>query len=201
MKQYEAVINEAGKRTGRIGRRPFRIAVLGAECSGKTTLVRLLADKLSARCLPETLRQFCQQHQRTPRPDEQQALLEDQILQEQQVLSALIAAKGLGHRAAPLIVDSTPLATALYSLDLFGDASLLEAGVAHQRSYDLTLLAGIDLPWEPDGFMRDGPVVRARFDALLRETLESHGLAYVPLQGALSKRLIVAMDAIGKLET
>lgn len=171
-------------------REPLRVAVIGAECTGKSTLCAVLAARLPGLALPEALRTFGERYGRTPQANEQAALVDEQIALE---------ALGLQRAAAAavdwLISDSSPLATALYSLDLFDDDRLLAAALEHQRGYALTLLAAADLPWEADGFQRDGPRARERFDALLRATLERHAIVHVVVEGGSERREEIALAA------
>ena len=168
----------------------LRIAVVGAECTGKSTLCAALAAALPGIAVPEAHRLFGERRGRTPRPHEQGAIVAQQIALEEE---AVARARAAGLRW--VICDSTPLATALYSIDLFDDRALLEAGIVHQRDYALTLYAAPDLPWEADGILRDGPDARMRFDVLLRAALERHALAHVPIEGAQSLRLERALSA------
>ncbi len=169
-----------------------RIAVIGAECTGKSSLCEALSARLPAVLLPEVLREFCERHARTPRADEQAALIAEQMLRERAAL-----ADGQARGLSWLVIDSSPLATALYSLELFGDASLLEAAIAHQRACDVTLLADIDLPWVADGSQRDGPQARASFHRRLLETLAGAGIVYTVLSGPLPLRLALAERVVG----
>jgi nicotinamide riboside kinase len=169
---------------------PLCIAVVGAECTGKSALCEALARALPGLWLPEVLREFCDAHRRTPRADEQAALLEAQLAREAQ---GLRRARAEGLRW--VIADSTPLATALYSVELFGDASLFERALQHQRSYALTLLAGDELPWVADGVQRDGPAARAAFQRRLASTLQAHRLAFTTVSGMLDERLARALAA------
>ena len=170
---------------------PRRIALLGAECTGKTTLAIALAGQLPGLWLPERLREFCDEAGRTPRADEQAGLLAGQVERERQGL-ALATARGLGW----VLSDSTPLATALYSAELFGDESLIAQAIEHQRGYALTLLADIDLPWEPDGIQRDGPQARAAFHSRLRRTLIAHAIAHVTVSGDHARHVATALAAV-----
>ena len=124
---------------------PRSIALVGAECTGKTSLAIALARELPALWLPEVLRGFCERHGRTPRADEQAALVREQLDAEARLLQRA-GREGLGW----VVLDSTPLVTALYSLMLFDDDSLLAQAVEHQRRQTLTLLADVDLPWVAD---------------------------------------------------
>ena len=169
---------------------PLRVALIGAECTGKTSLAMAMARELPGLWLPEILREWCEALGRTPRPHEQAGLMRAQLEREVR-----------GHQEAAradlrwLISDSTPLVTALYSVELFDDASLLPEALAHQRGYDLTLLLEADLPWVADGIQRDGPAVRAGFHARLVATLHAHRVAYVPVGGDEGERLAGALAA------
>ncbi|HWS74096.1 MAG TPA: ATP-binding protein, partial [Quisquiliibacterium sp.] len=170
---------------------PRTIALVGAECTGKTTLAVALADELAGLWLPEALREFCDREGRTPRPGEQVMLMREQMEREARALERA-AREGVEW----VICDSTPLVTALYSVMLFGDHSLLVEGVAHQRRHALTLLADTDLPWVADGIQRDGPQARDRFHGLLRGVLQAHGLAHETIAGDARERLASALRAV-----
>ncbi len=62
---------------------PARIALLGAESTGKTTLARALASRLQDAGLrvvlvPEVLREFCDREGRLPGPEDQRGIAEEQ---------------------------------------------------------------------------------------------------------------------------
>ena len=167
---------------------PVVIALLGAECTGKTTLCQALAQALPGLWVPEALRDFVDAHGRPPQPAEQPALLAEQRAREEAAI-ARAAAQGLGW----VLTDSAPVATALYSEQLFGDAGLRAAALSHHRRYALTLVTGLDVPWEPDGAQRDGPSARFDFDARLRALLAESGIAHHRLEGAAAPRLALAL--------
>jgi len=167
-----------------------RIALLGAESTGKTQLGLALARALRARdqevhLVSEYLRTWCDAQGRTPEPHEQA-----QIAQQQ-------ADAVLQHTSGTVIADTTPLMTAVYSHKLFNDESLYAMAAAHQRMYDMTLVTGLDLPWVADGLQRDGPHVREPVDALLRAALHSAGVAYKVVYGQGEERLNNALLALG----
>lgn len=174
--------------------RPRRLAVIGAECSGKTSLVRALAERLPAIRLPERLREFCDATGRTPRADEQVRLIDEQIEREAQAI-ARAAAEGV----AWVISDTTPLMTALYSIAYFQDDALLEQAIDHQRGYALTLLADIDLPWQADGIQRDSAPARDAFQQRLVLTLEQWDLPHLRLGGGHEARIAAALAAVRRV--
>jgi nicotinamide riboside kinase len=166
----------------------LRIAVVGAECTGKTTLCRMLAERHRGLWVPEALREFVDAAGRPPRADEQSGLMAEQVAREQTALRAAVSGR---H---PLVAfDSVPLATALYSRLYFADDTLLAAATEHQRSYDLTLVTDIDLPWEADGLQRDGPEIRARFHGLLLDWLARQGLSFTLVRGRDAERADFAL--------
>ena len=171
-----------------------RIAIIGAECTGKTTLGLALAKHLPGIYVPETLRAFCTQKGRTPRVDEQRLIMQDQLQEES---LALLRAR---HSALPWVVsDSSPLITALYSLLYFEDDRLLTRGIAHQRSYGATLLMNKDLPWVADGIQRDGPQVQASAHEKLLRLLEEQQIPYTLISGPQEARLTQALEIVKEL--
>ena len=172
----------------------LKIAILGAECTGKTTLLSDMAAHLRARgervsVVDEVLRQWCAAQGRTPRAGEQAAILHAQI-------AAVDAAAGCDY----LLCDTTPLMTAVYSDLLFGDPSLYPLAVAQQRRYPLTLLAASDLPWQADGIQRDGSAARELVDRRLREVLKSYALPFYPVCGLGAARLACAMAVVAQFQ-
>ena len=168
----------------------MKIALLGAESTGKTALAQALLahGQLCQRqvlWVPEYLREWCDAAGRTP------------LAHEQALIAQTQAERAL---AAPtcdwLLVDTTPLMTAVYSDLLFADRSLYESALAHQTHYDLTLLMGLDLPWVADGLQRDGPQVRLPVDTRLRHALLGAGIRFSVIYGWGADRSQAALRAM-----
>jgi nicotinamide riboside kinase len=171
--------------------RGFVIALLGAESTGKTMLAQALGAALStdgkeAAVVPEYLREFCDSHGRTPRRDEQQGIADEQ--------SRRIDAAAREHEF--VVADTTALMIAVYSDQVFGDASLYARALASHAHCDLTLLTALDLPWQADGLQRDGPQVREPVDAKVRAALAGSAIDYSVVFGSGDERLRAALDAI-----
>jgi nicotinamide riboside kinase len=168
----------------------LRVALLGGESSGKSTLAQQLHAALSERgistqVVPEHLRDWCERAGRAPHAHEQAAIATEQ--------TRLIGSA----RAQVVIADTTALVVAAYSELYFEDRSLWPAAVAAQRDMGLTLLMGLDLPWRSDGFLRDSPAVREATDALLRRELQAAGIGFQTIYGQGTLRLKAALGAIG----
>lgn len=166
------------------------VAILGAESTGKSSLARGLSDALAREghdvtWVTEALREFCDAAGRTPHPEEQEAILNEQTRRIDDA----------ARRHALVIADTTGLMTTLYSEYLFGDDSLLEKALEAQRRCQLTLLTALDLPWQPDG-LRDGPHTRPPVDTAIRRTLQQAGLPFSVVSGTGDRRLASALGAV-----
>ncbi len=173
-----------------------RIALLGAESTGKTQLAADLATHWRSRgrrviVVDEVLREWCAREGRTPRPEEQEPIAREQ---ERRVDEA--AASG----AEIVIADTTAVMVAVYSAMLFADGSLLQFALQRQRTYHATLVTGLDLPWVADGLQRDGPHVRPPVDAQVRELLARGEVPYQVVYGSGPQRLAHALRALGEAD-
>ena len=169
----------------------MKVALLGAESTGKSQLAYALAAHLCASgqraiAIDEYLREWCDEHERTPQQLEQTHIADEQ--------RARIEAAAATHDW--VIADTTPLMTAVYSEFIFSDSSLHPAALTYQRSFDLTLITGLDMPWQADGIQRDGEHVRAPVDTLLRQLLLSASITFEVIYGQGEERLTNALLAL-----
>lgn len=169
----------------------FVIALVGAESTGKTALAAALHAALAqpqrrVACVPEYLREFCNQHGRTPRQDEQALIAAEQTRR--------IASAASEHDV--VIADTTALMTAVYSDIVFADASLYANGEAAHARCQFTLLTALDLPWQADGLQRDGPHVREPVDALVRAALGRARVGYAVVSGLGAARTAAALASV-----
>jgi nicotinamide riboside kinase len=170
----------------------MKIALIGAESTGKTALAAALAAQLRKEgrtvvVVDEVLRHWCTREQRTPRPEEQMAIAQEQ---EQRVDTA-------AARAEVAIADTTALMVAIYSGMLFEDGSLYRFALAQLQRYDAVLLTGLDLPWVADGLQRASSELREPVDALIRSALAAADVRYHVIYGLGGERLASALAAIG----
>ena len=169
------------------------VALLGAECTGKSSLTAALGVQLAdlrAATISEYLRDWCEAQGRTPQQAEQWHIA--------RIQTARIAAAARCH---PLVIaDTTALMTALYSRHYFADDALFAEALPQQRRIALTLLCCPEgIPWQADGWMRDGDSTRLRTHEELRALLSEHQLPYVLLQGPLQARAAQAEALIRSL--
>ncbi len=171
-----------------------RIAVVGAESTGKTSLVQALSEQVSAVVVPEQLRQFVEQHGRAPTQSEQTPLMQEQIRAEE---AAVEQAASLGYRF--VLCDSSAIMTAVYSHVYFGDRTLYDSALAYHRTMDLTLFCQPDLPWVADPGQRDGPDIQRTVHECLVDWLGDLDGPLVPIVGAGDSRVRLALRAMAAL--
>ena len=168
----------------------MKIALLGAESTGKSQLAQDLATRFKALGLPvvlvkEYLREWCDQQQRTPEKHEQAEVAQTQM---SRILQA--------PQDHLVLADTTPLMTAVYSQMVFKDDSLNTQALTWQQQFDITLLTGLDLPWVADGLQRDGAHVREPVDQKIRHLLGVAGVPYQVIYGQGPQRLANALYCI-----
>lgn len=157
-----------------------RIAILGAESSGKSTLAAALAEHYGTLWVPEYLREFVDTQARVPREEDQYGIGLTQIQRED--AAAL-------HANRFLFCDTTPLMTALYSKVYWGRVDAQLAALDGVHAYALTLVTAPDGPWVPDGLQRESEAVRQSVHALVLANLTARGIAHTVVAGNPAQRM------------
>jgi nicotinamide riboside kinase len=134
----------------------------------------------------EYLREFCDQHGRTPLQEEQPGIAAEQTRR--------IDAAAQTHDI--VVADTSAVMIAVYSEHVFADTGLYASALATHSGYALTLLTALDLPWQADGLQRDGPHVREPVDAAVRSALMRANLAYSVVAGIGDARLENALACV-----
>ena len=166
-----------------------RIGLLGGESTGKTSLAFALSQALPACLVPEALRDFVTERGRTPRQEEQLAILTRQVLAMDLIEASC--------SASWLVCDPAPLMTAVYSEIYFDDFTLYPQAIAHTQRFDLLLWCDTDLPWQREDGMRDGEAMRDLADGAIARLVAAE-LADMPIakvSGGDGQRLSAAIAA------
>jgi NadR type nicotinamide-nucleotide adenylyltransferase len=162
--------------------RPFyvrRIAILGAESTGKTTLAEALARTFETEWVPEFGRAYCEgRDPRTLLAGDFEAIGRRQAEAEDEA----------ARRANKLLICDTDLRTTCTWSDLIiGSRPSWLAAEARRRRYHHALLLDADVPWIDDGtrVLRDQRVDHTR---RLRLELEVTRQPYTILSGSFERR-------------
>jgi NadR type nicotinamide-nucleotide adenylyltransferase len=157
-----------------------RVAILGAESTGKSTLAAELAAHYDTLWVPEYLREFVETHQRTPHEHEQFFIANTQVFYETQALK---------RARSFLFCDTTPLMTALYSRFYFSRIDAPLEALAATHAYDFTIVTPPDSPWVPDGLQRESPEVRQAIHEQLLHMLKIMAIPYLLVDGNVEERV------------
>jgi NadR type nicotinamide-nucleotide adenylyltransferase len=176
-----------GGQAGRVK----RVAIVGAESTGKTWLAEALADYYAEPFVPEYAREY---------------LLErglDYDYTEADVLTMakaqMVSEEAIAPKARRLLFCDTNLVVIKVWMD--HSYQRTHPWVLHEmrlRHYDLHLVCDIDLPWTPDP-LREHPHLRLYFRQVYLRELQDLGVKYKVIQGLERSRLGAAIVAIEEL--
>lgn len=158
-----------------------RVAILGAESSGKSTLAHALALHYNTVWVPEYLREFVDTHARVPDESDQYPIARTQMERED-VASA--------KASRFLFCDTTPLMTAVYSRWYWGRVDAQLALFERRHDYAFTLVTAPDRPWEADGLQRESEAVRQSIHEMVVRVLQERGIPYLLVSGSLQQRML-----------
>jgi NadR type nicotinamide-nucleotide adenylyltransferase len=168
-----------------------RIALLGGESTGKSTLAAALAQRLNASVVREFGREYWVA---------KKGLLTSAdmsfIALRQSRLERLTAARATGY----VVCDTTPLTTLMYhrwTLPNGQDVPPSMVKLAAQR-YDLTVLCGDDIAHEQDG-TRDSAAFRSRQQADYRAHLQALDAPWIEVSGSVAQRVAAVEKALTEL--
>lgn len=170
-----------------------RIALLGGESSGKTTLAMALAAALHTHWVPEYGRELWEALRRTLTPDELDEVARVQVAREDSA-----AAEPAARASGWLVCDTSPLTTLQYGLHDHGRASAALMALSH-RPYDLTVLCEPDFGFVQDGCRRDNAFRNAQH-AWTLDRLAERGVVPLCARGGASERLAVVLAAVRRLD-
>lgn len=163
-----------------------RIAIVGPESTGKTTLVNRLAQHYSTVGIPEYAREYVQELKRPCTLGDIEHIYKTQFEQEQQ---ALLKANNF------IFVDTESIIAKVWALDVFKKCPDWITQNILQHSYSLYLLTSPDIPWEPDA-VRENPHRSVFFFNWYEQELNNYQLPYVVIDGVGEQRLKNAINAI-----
>ncbi|WP_028455921.1 AAA family ATPase [Chitinilyticum litopenaei] len=167
-----------------------RIALVGPESCGKTTLARELAAELAAPWVPEFARSwFAARGSSDYTLDDIVAIARGQLALEDELASP-----------GWLVCDTNVLVCVIWAEVRFGQCPPELAMLWRPQDYALHLLLSPDLPWQPDP-LRENPLDREQLFELYRQGLQIAGVPFAEVSGSGAQRLACAQAALASLGT
>lgn len=170
----------------------FKVALIGAECTGKTTLCQALATHFQTLWVPEYMRTYLQHKWDTTKQTCAWAdllpIAQGQIDDENHKTTQ---AKGI------LFCDTTIFELMVYSQLYYGKCLPKIETAARMHHYDLIFLTDIDVPWQADD-LRDKPYERQAVFDFFEYYLTAYNKSYTLLSGNHQVRLKQALAVIAQ---
>lgn len=167
---------------------PRRVAIIGPESTGKSTLAKDLSEALNSAFVSEYAREYIDQLDKPYQYEDLLAIALGQISLEDE-----LSAKANEF----LMIDTTLTVIRVWSEHRYGKCDPWIIAEEERRKYDLTLVCDIDLPWEEDP-QREHPHLREHFFELYKEHAKAHP-PFAIIRGDRQARLKAALRAISKL--
>jgi NadR type nicotinamide-nucleotide adenylyltransferase len=163
-----------------------KIAVVGPESTGKSTMSEYLAKHYNTVWVPEFARGYCEKLTEPPTWQDEINMFYGQLALE----------KGILPNANKLLIcDTTFITVKIWSDYTFGKSPQEVLDELPEHPYDLYLLLNIDLPWEEDP-LRDFPHMREHFMEVWHKELQTLNASYVLISGTGPERYDNAVAAI-----
>ena len=174
-----------------LNRTPIKIAVVGPESSGKSTLCNELAAYFNCPLVPEMARGYLQTN-----GAEYNAEIVEHIARLQ--IEAEFEATANNPNAEMLICDTNLLVIKVWMEHAFGYCPEWIKESLEQYDYSLTMLTDIDIPWERD-MLREHPDKRQYFMNKYKDELLDFQVGYHLISGNSEERLKNAVDAVKRM--
>lgn len=163
-----------------------KVAIVGPESTGKSTITQQLAIHYDTLWVPEYARHYCAALTEPCDLQDEINMFHGQLALEESILT--IVEKGL------IFCDTTFLTVKIWSDEVFGATPEIVLKALPHYHYDLYLLMDIDLPWQEDP-LRDFPHKREHFMQVWRKELAALKANYVTISGQ-EDRLKNAISAV-----
>jgi NadR type nicotinamide-nucleotide adenylyltransferase len=171
-----------------------KIAIIGPESTGKSTLCSQLADHYKTTWVPEYAREYLTVHGNKYSYESLLDIAKGQIALEEKYI-------GLASQPPTLLfIDTEMYVMKVWSEFVFGKCHQWIIDQIVERKYDLYLLCNIDLPWSPD-VLREypDPEPRRRLFRMYYDILVNQSTPWVVINGNYEQRLHAAINAINTI--
>jgi len=165
-----------------------KIAVVGPESTGKSTISAQLAAHYNTVWVPEYAREYCAALTTPCTWQDEINMFRGQIELEKRILP---------QANKILICDTTFITVKIWSDYMFGETPQEVVEELPKHPYDLYLLMDTDLAWQDDP-LRDFPHMREHFMEVWHKELQALDARYYLISGSDKERLRNAIEWVGR---
>lgn len=166
-------------RNGNNSRKLIKIALVGPECTGKTTLAEALSESWGEPYVPEYSREYLERLGRNYNQDDLLEIAKGQLEKEYAV------AEGANRF---LICDTNTLVVKIWAEVRFGRAQNWIERQFLEKPYQLYVLCGYGIPWVEDP-LRENPDDRPELYEMYKKALVRAGKRFVEVEGTVAERV------------
>lgn len=163
-----------------------KVAIVGPESTGKTSLAKQLAEHYGAQWVPEYAREYLDGLNRPYTYDDLVVIAKGQLSEEDRIAAT---ANEL------LICDTNLVVIKVWGEFKFSKCPEWVEQNLKERQYDFYLLMDIDFPWIADP-QREHPESREELFAMYKQVLDDLGVDYAIISGEPGDRLGKAVEAL-----
>jgi len=182
-----------------------KIAVIGPESTGKSTLCEQLAQYYNTMWCPEFAREYLLTHGMDYNYDDLLYIAKGQIAMEDEYTYQVRMSESRKDRkketkTSRLFIDTDLYVIKVWCEFVFGNCHQWILDQIIERKYDLYLLCNVDLPWVKDE-LREYPDLenRARLYNIYEDIMINQTVPWVVISGEHDERLQKAITAVDAL--
>jgi len=166
-----------------------KIAIIGPECTGKTTLTEALAEHFNTLWIPEFAREYVQNLNSKYSFQDVEMIAKKQIEELNRIYPT---ARHFVFYDTDLIITKVWFEHVFNKLPTFVDP------IIASKKIDFYLLCDTDIDWQEDGVRENGGDMRELLFKKYMQVLDTFNLPYEIISGTDESRLNNAIKAIGE---
>jgi NadR type nicotinamide-nucleotide adenylyltransferase len=177
-----------------------KIAIIGPESTGKSTLCDQLAKHYHTEWCPEYAREYLLKHGANYTYDDLLVIAKGQIELEEKFEKLVKSKKSSAEEQQLLFIDTDMYVMKVWAEFVFNKCHLYILEQIAERKYDLYLLCNIDLPWIKDE-LREYPDLetRKKIYSIYKDIVINQPVPWVDISGNYDERLKKAVAAVDQL--
>jgi NadR type nicotinamide-nucleotide adenylyltransferase len=179
-----------------------KIAILGPESTGKSTLCKQLAEHFNSIWTAEYAREYLTANGSDYTYDDLLKIAIGQVALEEQSLSLLNNSDCNNLNSfCSLFIDTEMYVMKVWCEYVFNNCHRYILDQIASRNYDLYLLCKNDLPWYPDELREyPDPAKRNELFLIYKDIMTNQHVPWIEISGDYDQRLEIAITAVNQLQ-